>query len=104
MNILFAFIIGIILSTIFYKLGFAITRCYVDIKLVFFISIIGSLIGLVFTSHQIIGAIVGLVIQATLFKKLGNINIWPDFVIAFIVTEGLMLLAATFLIASLINM
>ena len=104
MSILFAFIIGIILSTIFYKLGFAITRCYVDIKLIFVVSIIGSLIGLVFTSHQSIGAIVGLVIQATLYKKFGNIKIWPDFIIAYIVTAGLMKLLATFFIASLINM
>ena len=58
MTILISFIIGVLLSTICFKLGFAITGSYVDIKLIF--------------------------------------------IIAFIVSEGILMLAATFFITGLV--
>lgn len=40
MEILISFILGVVISTICFKLGFAITGNYVDIKLIFIVSII----------------------------------------------------------------
>jgi hypothetical protein len=102
MTILISFIIGVVISTICFKLGFAITRSYVDIKLIFIVSVIGAIVGIFFMSHRITGFVITFVLEASLFKKFGGIKLCPDFIIAFIVAEGILMLAATFLITSLV--
>ena len=99
---LFTFLLSILLSTIFLKLGFAITRTYVDIKLVLFVCVIWAFMGLVIPVNGIIIFIVELVVGGWIFNKYGEVRVFPDFILAFVVTTGLTFVSSILLMSKLV--
>ncbi|MDS0528442.1 hypothetical protein NNC19_22390 [Clostridium sp. SHJSY1] len=96
-TLLFLYIISIIVYSLFIKLGFFITKSYIDIKAVLITVVIISIVSLITSKLGFAGSIINTALQYYLLYKIGGTDPWPETALALAVGKGLYLLTGLLL-------